>query len=649
MPIPSTTVVVRWVITTKEVTAMEVKRVNSGFQNWSSHAVSTEARARFMEKRGGAGPVPAKDRPRYSHVPEKPQLKEEPFCQPVLIETENMETRLRVAAYCRVSTLMDNQETSIDSQQMHYDSLIRSHDDWEPAGIYLEAGVSGTKAENRPELQRLLEDCRQGKVDLILTKSISRFARNTTDCIQMVRTLTGLGVDILFEKENIHTGTMGSEFLLTMLACLAADESKSISDNMKWGIRKRFSDGTYRMGSEPYGYMWLKDQLVIFEDEAEVVRRIFHLALSGNGMSTIAKILNSDHIPSPTGVEWTQPTIRRMLSNPVYKGDLMYQKTYTDDKYVQRENQGELDQYYVTDHHEGIVSKGDFDLTQAAIRLRAEETGHKADKKHSAQHAFSSLLICAECGSVMHRHYWKGKNPTWICYAHTKRPDQCSMKPQSEEELKIGVIYCLNKLAWSQRQRDQERKILDAYEQIQKRRGSRSVKDQLEDINREIEINKQKLKKVTALLAHESNGRQYQNEMARLTQEAQQLRLQRNTLIPQLSSDRQLPEMKDFVNHWEITGDINAFPDKEFSNLVEKCEILTGKSMVIHFNCGLIVTERLGEGVDQQVSADHPGSTDQPAEYSDKPADIPDSCQKAIEHFNEAIECVLSEMQEDVG
>ena len=191
---------------------------------------------------------------------------------------------------------------------------------------------------------------------------------------------------------------------------------------------------------------------------------------------------------------------------------------------------------------------------------------------------------------------------------------------------------------------------MDAYEQIQKRGGSRSVKDQLEDINREIEINKQKLKKVTALLAHESNGRQYQNEMARLTQEAQRLRLQRNTLVPQLSSDRQLPELKEFINHWEISGDINAFPEKEFSNLVEKCEIMTGKSMVIHFKCGMIVTEALTEKTGRHAdSADQPGSTDQPAESSDKPADILDSCQKAIEHFNEAIECVLSEMQEDVG
>ena len=631
---------------------MEVKRVNSEFQNWSGHVVSTEARARYMEKQGGAKSVQAKERPCYSHVPEKPRTNEkELFSQLVLIEPESTEKRLRVAAYCRVSTLMDNQETSIESQQIHYDSLIHSHPEWDQAGIYLEAGVSGTKAENRPELQRLLEDCRQGKVDLILTKSISRFARNTTDCIQMVRTLTGLGVDILFEKENIHTGTMGSEFLLTMLACLAADESKSISENMKWGIRKRFSDGTYRMGSEPYGYMWQKDKLIIFEDEAVVVQRIFHLALSGNGMGTIAKILNNEHIPSPTGIEWTQPTIRRMLSNPVYKGDMLYQKTFMDDNYVQRENHGELDHYYETDHHEGIVSKEDFDLTQAAIRLRAEETGHKPVKKQSAQqHPFSSLLICAECGSVMHRHYWKGKNPTWICYMHTKRPDQCSMKPQSEEDVRIAGINCLNKLAWSQRQRNPERKIMDAYEQIQKRGGSRSVKDQLEDLNREIEINKQKLKKVTALLAHESNGRQYQNEMARLTQEAQRLRLQRNILIPQLSSDRQLPEMKDFVNHWEITGDIKAFPDKEFSNLVEKCEIMTGKSMVIHFNCGLIVTEALTEKTGRHAdSADQTGSTDQPVESSDKPADILDSCQKAIEHFNEAIECVLGEKQEDIG
>ena len=575
---------------------MKAKRVNSGFQNWTCHAISAEARSRFREKRGGTKPVPAKDDPLDAHAPVKPcQNETAPLSQPLRIEQNaKTEPRIRAAAYCRVSTLLDSQETSIESQQMHYDSLIRAHEEWDLAGIYLEAGVSGTKAENRPELQRLLEDCRQGKIDLILTKSISRFARNTTDCIQMVRTLTGLGVDILFEKENIHTGTMGSELLLTLLACLAADESRNISENMKWGIRKRFSDGTYRMGMEPYGYGQQQGQLVILEDEAEIVRRIFSLALTGSGMATIAKMLNRESIPSPTGIEWTQPTIRRILSNPVYKGDMLYQKTYMDEHYMQKENQGELDRYYLADHHEGIVSREDFDRTQDAIRLRAEETGHRTEKKAAERHcAFTSLFFCAECGSVLHRHDRKGSSPTWICYTHTRKPEKCGMKPQPEEDLRIASLNCLNKLAWSQKQRKPEWRILDAYEQILMRRGTEHVKTGLEAGNPETEKDKQYLKMVTALLSRETDSRQYQNDLAELTRETRQVRLQKNARVSLPDAGGLLPEMKDLVNHWKASTNLGDFPENQFSRIVEKCVISTGKSITIHFRCGLAVTESL--------------------------------------------------------
>ena len=186
-----------------------------------------------------------------------------PFCYthheiadktPVVIQATLVEKeKLKVAAYCRVSTMMDSQQSSIESQRKHYEDKIMENDEWELAGIYLEEGVSGTKAEARPQLQRLIADCKAGKVDLILTKSISRFARNTADCIEMVRTLTGICVDIHFEKEEIHTGTMESEFMLSILACFAEDESHSISGNVKWAVRKRFENGTFRQSIPPYG------------------------------------------------------------------------------------------------------------------------------------------------------------------------------------------------------------------------------------------------------------------------------------------------------------------------------------------------------------------------------------------------------------
>ena len=209
--------------------------------------------------------------------------------------------KLRVAYYARVSTLLDNQQLSIESQQEHFEELIKSDPSMVFAGSYVDAGISGTKAETRPELQRLLNDCRDGKIQVVMTKSISRFSRNTKDLLELVRLLKSYNVAVWFDKENIRTDSMESEFMLSLLAGFAEDGSRSISGNMKWAIRSRFKDGTYKQAICPYGYERSGDQLVISPGEAEVIRRIFNMALSGLGMVNIAKTLNEEEIPGPTG------------------------------------------------------------------------------------------------------------------------------------------------------------------------------------------------------------------------------------------------------------------------------------------------------------------------------------------------------------
>ena len=251
-----------------------------------------------------------------------------------------------VAAYCRVSTLLHSQEPSIEAQRAHYEQKIRSRSDWKYAGIYIESGFSGTKAENRPALQSMLKACREGKIDLILTKSISRFARNTMECLEMVRKLTSVDVSIYFEKENIHTGTMESELMLSLLACFAESESRSISGNMKWGIRKRFANGTYRQTVPPYGYVWKEGRLAVETGQADIIREIFAMVLAGSSVGSISRELNERGIPSPHGRCWSPAGIRYILANPVYMGDMLYQKTYMDREYRQRINRGELDCYY---------------------------------------------------------------------------------------------------------------------------------------------------------------------------------------------------------------------------------------------------------------------------------------------------------------
>lgn len=244
--------------------------------------------------------------------------------------------KLRVAGYCRVSTGTTQQETSIVAQREHYEAYIKANPDWECAGVYWEAAVSGTKKENRPELQRLIKACKAGTVDLILTKSISRFARNTTDCLEMVRTLTALGVNIRFEKENINTGTMESEFLLTLYSSFAEEESKSISANELWTKHKQFENGTFRYSKAPFGYDLVDGTFVVNPDRAPIVKEIFDAVLAGKGTPTIAKELNARGIPTGTkrndsspGV-WTAYMVGGMIKNVAYIGDVLNQKTFYD-------------------------------------------------------------------------------------------------------------------------------------------------------------------------------------------------------------------------------------------------------------------------------------------------------------------------------
>lgn len=206
--------------------------------------------------------------------------------------------KLRVAAYCRVSTAKDEQLESLDGQKEHYGNYIKGNSEWEFAGLYYDAGISGTKKEKREGLLSMITDCEHGKIDFIIIKSISRFARNTTDCLELVRKLLSLGISIYFEKENLDTGSMESELMLSILGSLAENESISISENEKWSIRKRFQNGTYVISYPPYGYTNVDGEMVIVPEQAEVVKEIFAEVLSGNGTYTIAAALNKRGIPA---------------------------------------------------------------------------------------------------------------------------------------------------------------------------------------------------------------------------------------------------------------------------------------------------------------------------------------------------------------
>ena len=370
-------------------------------------------------------------------LPSFEELKQEAFLRPVSIQPKTtsvikpvkVEKRLRVCAYCRVSTNHEEQQSSIIAQTRHFASILAEHPEWENAGLYVDV-ASGTKKEKRPELQRMLADCKAGRISLILTKSISRFARNTSDLLEMVRTLVDMGVAIIFERENIDTRTMGTEFLLSILAALAEDESHSISSNCRWGMRKRFMDGSYRVSTAPYGYDVVDGNFVVNENEAKVVRRIFQDYLDGKSATAIARTLNEEDLPTKRKGEawqgignvkgkWSVSFVQHILRNSDYLGSILLQKTTKDANFKTVKNKGQLPMYQIMDHHPCIIEKAMFDAVQGKL---AENNPTEINK---TIHPLSGMIFCGYCGNRFRREKNKAGNVYWHCAKRRRGTDKC--------------------------------------------------------------------------------------------------------------------------------------------------------------------------------------------------------------------------------
>ncbi len=497
---------------------------------------------------------------------------------PVRIEAApQQKEKLKVAYYARVSSLLDSQQQSIESQQEHFETLIKSDPGMDFAGAFVDIGLTGTKADTRPELQRLIRECKESKINVVMTKSISRFARSTTDLLEIVRTLKECNVAVWFDKENLRTDSMESEFMMTLLASFAEDESHSISGNMKWSIRNRFKEGSYKNAIAPYGYEWDGDLMKVVPEKAEIVRRIFSMVLAGSGMNTIAKTLNDEGIPSPTGGKWIPGTLRTITSNQAYTGDMLYQKTFKDENFVQRKNNGELDQFLDEGHHEGIISREVFEKAQAAIAQRAKEVGYRegiVNDRSSQKYCFTGILTCKACGAVMHRQTWSGERTCWICYRHSSHPDLCSMMPQSEKDLKRAFINCLNKLAWSQKS---GKGILDLYEEGIGKTEAEKNAERLAEIEKEMEENQKETRKLNAIIMRERFLPVHREKKAFLTNRSRELLAEKNKILIGGVPKGTLQGLKSFISSWKITDDPAAFPEDVFTEYVEGCVINTGK------------------------------------------------------------------------
>ena len=354
----------------------------------------------------------------------------------------------RVAAYCRVSTDREEQEHSFETQKAMYTEMIMMKPTWQMAGIYADEGITGTVAKKRPGFMKMIEDCRKGKIDMIVTKSVSRFSRNNLDCLMYVRELKQLGIPIIFEKEGINTIQVSSELLLTLFGALSQAESESISMNVKLGIRQSLKNGNVRFSYKTFlGYRKGADgQPEIVPEQADIVRRIYNDFLAGATYLEIAKRLTEEHVPTMGGGNrWFSERIKSILKNEKYKGDALLQKTYITDPISKRvkKNNGELPMYYVENSHPAIIERRVFDKVQEEIARRAgkkkvKQTGTKTELgRYSGKYALTELLYCGECGTPYRRCTWSRdgkKKIVWRCVSRLDYGKKyCKNSPSVEE------------------------------------------------------------------------------------------------------------------------------------------------------------------------------------------------------------------------
>ena len=327
--------------------------------------------------------------------------------------------RLRVAAYARVSSKSADQLNSMSVQVEYYTDLIQKNPNWEFVGVYADEGISGTGLKNRAGFNHLMDDCRLGLIDRILVKSSSRMARNSVDFLSAVRELKSLGVVVEFEKERFDTDSTEGELLLGMMCAVAQEESLSISKNLRWGIRKRMESGTYHTSSVPYGYKQVNYDLVPVPNQIDLNR------------------LRPD-----ADKHWHHTTIERILKNEKYAGCSLYQKSYTSDDlpFKRTENNGEVLSYYAPDTHNGIISQADFDKAQALLQLKSVGPCPRKDS------AFSKMLYCAKCGSMLSRKINRSAQVTWICRTHLRCAADCPTPPTQEELIQYAFLTMHNKL-----------------------------------------------------------------------------------------------------------------------------------------------------------------------------------------------------------
>lgn len=516
--------------------------------------------------------------------------------------------KLRVAAYCRVSTELEQQQSSYDIQIEYYTRHIMQNPNWIFAGVFADDGRSATNTFRRDDFNQLMDQCLKGKVDMVITKSISRFARNTVDCISWVRKLKEKNVAVYFEKENLNTLDDSTEMILTILSSQAQEESRNISENCHWGIVRRFEVGQVIVNHNKFlGYTKDKDgNLVVVPEEAELVRRIYRLFLEGNSSYRIKRILESEGIRTVTGnTVWQATVIDKMLTNEKYMGDALLQKTYTVDFLTKKKvvNKGIVPQYYIEDDHEAIIPKELFyrvqeekarrgNIYRAAIKKKRGEE----KSKYSGKYALSGLMICAECGQPYRRQVWSKygkKSAVWRCDNRLKHgSERCKNSPTLKEEiLHEAIMMAIGKVV-----EDQGEFVQAFRENVIRIIGSYGNKAKPTEYNTEI----QELEKHLMSLIEESakgncGEEDFDREYRRVTAHLKELRKRKE----QSRKEQRLAEAYD-----QRAGEVDDYIRKagvlsrEFDNdlvwrLIQTVKVINQNKIELQFRSGIVMVQRL--------------------------------------------------------
>ena len=502
--------------------------------------------------------------------------------------------RLRVCAYVRVSTDQAEQQESFSAQVQHYTAYINSNPAWSFAGIYSDQGISGKNKEKRPEFMRMVKDAENQKFDLIITKSISRFARNKIDTLETVRKLKSPGIGIYFERENINTLTAQSELMLSLLSSVAEEELVSMSQNMRWSNQCRFKQGKIMLNTKRFlGYD--KDahgHLVVNEEQAAIVRRIFTDYLSGLSISHLAKGLKDDGIRTLTGkTKWADSTIRELLKNEKYVGDALLQKTVTRD-FKKKRNKGDAPMFYVKDSHPAIVSREDFEKVQRLMATRAKSKGNIEGnrEKYLKRYAFTSTIICGHCGRTFKRHIDNSgtvaESACWACGTYINEGKNfCNIGRVKEETIKGLFIRVFNRL-YSERA-----KLEDYKQRLERERLAESDYGQMAKLDAEIE---DLLRQERMLLTFKDMGyADLRSEHEELAGKLTKLQAERVVLVAELTKQDECIartiELKAII---EVQGGpIIEFSEDLYSRIVEKIIVKERTRLVFHLKNGLCFEE----------------------------------------------------------